>query len=110
MMEHVWKKNEIITVTITDIAGSGEGIGRFEGCTFFVKDAIVGDTVKAVITRMKKGYGYAKTTEVLAPSADRILPACANAKRCGGCQLMEMRYEKQLAVKEKKVQIGRAHV
>lgn len=100
------KKNEIIKLRIEDTGVNGEGIGRFEGCTFFVKDAVIGDTVKAVITRMKKDYGYAKTLEVTDSSPFRIKAPCALARRCGGCQLMELDYEKQLAFKERKVRMN----
>ena len=37
------KKNDIVTVTIQDFGTDGEGIGRYEGITLFVKDAVVGD-------------------------------------------------------------------
>ena len=51
------KKNEKIMVKIKDIGVSGEGIGKVEGYTLFVKDALIGDTVEAVVTKAKKNYG-----------------------------------------------------
>ncbi|MCQ2530254.1 MAG: 23S rRNA (uracil(1939)-C(5))-methyltransferase RlmD [Lachnospiraceae bacterium] len=96
-------KNDIIELNITDIGVNGEGIGKFEGCTFFVKDAIIGDTVQAVITKVKKGYAYAKMLKILEPSEKRINPICPVAFRCGGCQIMQMSYASQLEFKEKKV-------
>ena len=47
-------KNEKVIVTIDDIGVGGEGIGKVDGYTLFVKDAIIGDTVEAVITKPKK--------------------------------------------------------
>ena len=38
-------KNDILTVTIEDIGNGGEGIGKVDGYTLFVKDAVIGDTV-----------------------------------------------------------------
>ena len=96
-------KNDRIELTITDMGVKGEGIGKKEGYTFFVKNAVIGDTVSAVITKMKKGYGYAKTLQVLSPSSDRIDPSCPEASRCGGCQIMELSYPAQLKYKEQKV-------
>ena len=96
-------KNDRIELTITDMGVNGEGIGKKEGYTFFVKNAVIGDTVSAVITKMKKGYGYAKTLQVLSPSPDRIDPPCPEASRCGGCQIMELSYPAQLKYKETKV-------
>ena len=96
-------KNDRIELTITDMGVNGEGIGKTEGYTFFVKNALIGDTVSAVITKMKKGYGYAKMLKVLSPSADRVDPPCPEASRCGGCQIMELSYPAQLRYKEQKV-------
>lgn len=48
------KKNDTITLKIEDIGINGEGIGKFEGFTFFVKDAVVGDVIEGKIMKMKK--------------------------------------------------------
>ena len=41
------QKNELVTVTIEDIGINGEGIGKVDGYTLFIKDAIIGDVVEA---------------------------------------------------------------
>ena len=48
------KKNDFVTLTIEDIGVGGEGIGKVEGMTLFVKDAIVGDVIEARITKLQK--------------------------------------------------------
>ena len=98
-----YSKNQILTVTISDMSDTGEGIGKINGYTLFVKDAIVGDTVKAKLTKVKKNYSYARLEEIITPSADRVMPLCPEYKRCGGCQLQAMDYEAQLRFKENKV-------
>ena len=97
------KKNDRIQLKIIDMGVNGEGIGKTEGCTFFVKNAVIGDTVSAVVTKLKKGYGYAKMLEVQTPSSDRVDPICPVAEKCGGCQIMQLSYPAQLQYKEKKV-------
>ncbi|MCR5099570.1 MAG: 23S rRNA (uracil(1939)-C(5))-methyltransferase RlmD, partial [Lachnospiraceae bacterium] len=94
-----------------DIGSSGEGIGHFEGMTYFVNGAIPGDIVRAGITKLKKTYGYARVIEIESPSEDRVEPVCPVAGRCGGCQIMQMDYEAQLgwkasSVREKLSRIG----
>lgn len=81
----------------------GEGIGHVDGCTLFVKDALIGDVITAKIMKMKKNYGYARLMEILTPSRDRVEPKCAFHKQCGGCQIQALSYEKQLEYKKKKV-------
>lgn len=93
-----------MTLHIEDIGTGGEGIGKADGFTFFVKDAIVGDVIEAKIMKLKKNYGYARLMKVLTPSKDRVEPKCPVARQCGGCQIQEMRYEAQLAFKQKMVQ------
>ena len=97
------KKNDKIIVTIEDIGINGEGIGKVEGYTLFVKDALIGDTVEAVITKDKKNYGYAKMLKVLEASPQRVPAKCPVARQCGGCQIQELAYEAQLDFKTKKV-------
>ena len=97
------KKNDITELSITDTGEDSQGIGRFRGFAFFVKDALPGDVVKAVVTKVNKGYGYAKTLEIIKPSPDRVDAPCPAARRCGGCQLMELSYKRQLEIKEEKV-------
>ena len=96
-------KNEKIIVTIEDIGVNGEGIGKVEGYTLFVKDAIIGDTVEAVITKPKKTYAYAKMINIIEPSEHRVVAKCPVARQCGGCQIQELSYEAQLEFKNKKV-------
>ena len=84
-------KNDIVTVKIEDIGTEGEGIGKLEGFTLFVKDAVMGDVVEA---RLEK---------VLTPSPLRVKPVCPYHKQCGGCQIQAMSYEAQLQFKENKV-------
>ena len=103
-MKSEFKKDDCVTLHIEDIGTGGEGIGKADGFTFFVKDAIVGDVIEAKIMKLKKNYGYARLMKVLTPSKDRVEPKCPVARQCGGCQIQEMRYEAQLAFKQKMVQ------
>lgn len=48
------KKNDIIDLTIEDLGVNGEGIGKVDGYTLFIKDAIIGDVVEAKVMKAKK--------------------------------------------------------
>ena len=98
-----YRKNDIVTLDIEDCGVDGEGIGKADGFTVFVKDAVIGDRVTAKIMKAKKNYGYGRLMEILKPSPYRVEPKCAFARQCGGCQLQALSYEQQLAFKEKKV-------
>ena len=96
-------KNDIVTVEITDIGVSGEGIGHVDGYTLFIKDAVIGDVIEAKVMKAKKNYGYARLMKVITPSEYRVEPKCAFARRCGGCQIQEMSYDRQLVFKDQKI-------
>ena len=98
-----YRKNDIVTLKIEDCGIDGEGIGKADGFTVFVKDAVIGDTVRAKIMKAKKNYGYGRLEEILEPSKDRVQPECQFARQCGGCQLQALSYEKQLEFKTNKV-------
>ena len=98
------QKNELVKVKIEDIGVGGEGIGKVDGYTLFIKDTIIGDVVEAKVMKAKKNYGYARLMNVLTPSEDRVEKVvCPMARKCGGCQIQEMKYPAQLAFKESKV-------
>lgn len=98
------QKNDTVQVTIEDIGVNGEGIGKVNGYTLFIKDAVIGDVVEAKLMKAKKNYGYARLMKVIVPSKHRMeKPVCPMARKCGGCQIQEMKYEEQLAFKENKV-------
>lgn len=99
-----YKKNDLLTVTIEDMGHDGEGIGKVDGYTVFVKDTVIGDKVQAKIMKAKKNYGYARLVEIMEPSKDRVEPRCAYARQCGGCQIQALSYEKQLAYKQQKIE------
>lgn len=98
------QKNDMVTVTIEDMGTSGEGIGKVDGYALFIKDAIIGDVVEAKIMKAKKNYGYARLMNILTPSEYRVKnPPCSMARKCGGCQIQEMEYGRQLQFKMDKV-------
>lgn len=103
MKTKAMKKNDLLQVEITDLGNDGEGIGRADGYTLFVKDALIGDTVLARILKDKKTYAYAKVEEIVTPSKDRVQPPCPVSRQCGGCQLQALSYQRELQFKENKV-------
>ena len=97
------KKNDVFDIFIEDMSEDGEGIGKVDGFTLFVKGAVIGDQARVKVMKTKKTYGYARLMEVLEPSPDRVEPVCPVAGPCGGCQLQALSYERQLAFKEEKI-------
>lgn len=97
------KKNDICNITITDIGTHGEGIGKIDGYTLFVKNALPGEKVKTLAVKANKSYGYGKVLEITEPSPHRINPSCMAAGKCGGCTLQHLEYSEQLNLKQNRV-------
>ncbi|MEL7657099.1 MAG: 23S rRNA (uracil(1939)-C(5))-methyltransferase RlmD, partial [Bacillota bacterium] len=98
------EKGQNYELTIEDMSNEGQGIGRIDGMAVFVDGTIVGDVVKAELTKLKKNYAFGRLTEILEPSAHRVEPNCAYSKECGGCSLQAMSYDSQLKLKRKMVE------
>lgn len=99
-----YQKGEIITVDITDFGENGEGIGKTDAFTWFIKDTVTGDRVLAKVMKTKKSFGYARLVEVLKKSPDRVEAKCKAASACGGCTLQNLDYNAELRLKQNKVE------
>lgn len=98
-----FKINDITELEITGLGSSGEGVGKAQGFTVFVKGALPGETVRVKLFQVKKSYASGSITEILKASPQRVEPPCPFYKNCGGCQLQHLSYEGQLVVKRQQV-------
>ena len=96
-------KNEDYVITITDIGSEGQGVGKIEGFTVFVPEALPGEEIEVKITKVNKSFAFGRMMKIINSSQNRVEPACALARRCGGCSLQHMSYEAQLKFKTKRV-------
>ena len=62
--------------------------------------AVPGDEVELLVLKTNKNYGFAKVTDIIAPSELRVAPPCEHFEKCGGCQLMTVDYSSQLDFKK----------
>lgn len=89
---------------IVDIGQGGVGIGKYEGFTVFVDGGLVQDKIKVKITKSKKNYAVGDIVEIIEKSPFRVERKCSESLRqCGGCQIQELDYQKQLDVKTNEV-------
>jgi 23S rRNA (uracil1939-C5)-methyltransferase len=98
------KKNSEYIVDIIDNGFEGEGIAKIDNFTIFVKGAIKGEKVKILILKVNSSYAFAKIQEIITPSEHRCSEDCISYKRCGGCDLRHISYDKTLEMKRNMVQ------
>lgn len=97
-------KNKEYVVDIVDIGQGGVGIGKYEGFTVFVEGGLIQDKVTVRINKSKKNYAVGDIVEIIEKSPFRVDRICSDdLKDCGGCQIQELDYNKQLELKTNEV-------
>ena len=94
------KKNDVLTLEITDLTPEGMGVGRADGYVVFVAGTAPGDVIEAHLIKAEKSYGYAKVEKIISPSPMRCEPDCPVFPRCGGCLYRHIKYENELGIKK----------
>lgn len=90
-------------VKIIDLDHKGNGIGKIDNKIIFVPKAIVGDCVDIEITKSHKKYDEGRISKIITSSDDRIESLCPYYDVCGGCNISNLNYAKQLEYKKNKV-------
>src|SRR4051794_3199710 len=93
------QRGDEIDLRIDALAYGGAGVARLDGYVVFVRDAVPGDRVRAVVTKRKRAYAEARAVAVLEPSPERIPPLADHP----GAPWQVMPYERQLEVKAAQV-------
>ena len=94
------KQNPIVELEIDSLAFGGKGVARTEGAVYFIKFAVPGDKVTAMITRKKKSYREGIIEKVLDPSKHRVDAPCKYFGNCGGCSWQNVEYGEQVNQKK----------
>lgn len=103
-MEIPVKKNEEYIVEIIDQGYEGEGIAKINGFTIFIEGAIKEEKVKTLIVKVTSSHAFGKIIEIIEKSESRVEVDCSTYKRCGGCNLRHIQYDKTLQIKRDIVQ------
>ena len=98
------QKNKEYIVKIVDNGFEGEGIAKIEGYTIFIPNAIKGEKVKVLILKVLTSHAFGKVIEIIQKSPYRKDSDCSTYKRCGGCNLRHIQYQKTLEIKQNAVQ------
>ena len=96
-------KGDELELQVDSLAYGGNGVARLNGFVVFVRRGLPGDTVRARVTKVKRGYAEAIATEVVRAGAPRVEAPCAHYPACGGCRFQDLAYDAQIAAKADQV-------
>ena len=97
------RKGEELELHIDSLAYGGNGVGRHDGFVVFARGGLPGDTVRARVTKVKRGFAEGVVTQLVTPSDGRVEAPCRHFGVCGGCRFQDLAYDVQLAEKERQV-------
>ncbi len=98
------KKNDILTVLVTDMNYMGLGFARADGAVIFIQGGVTGDELEIKIIKAAKGYYVARIEKIISPSKHRVAPSCPAFPRCGGCVYRHITYEYENELKRQRVE------
>jgi 23S rRNA (uracil1939-C5)-methyltransferase len=96
-------RGDELELHVDSLAYGGNGVARLNGFVVFVRRGLPGDTVRARVTKVKRGYAEATAEEVVVPGAPRVEAPCRHYPECGGCRFQDLAYEAQIAAKHEQV-------
>ena len=98
------KKGQELILKIDSLAYGGKGVSRVDDFVIFVKNAIPGQKVRALLYKKRKGFGEARPLEILSESKHAVRPRCDHFPTCGGCKVQQLDYVEQVAQKKQQIE------
>src|SRR6056300_681622 len=91
-------------IEIIDAGARGKSLAKApDGRVIFLSNAVPGDVVDIRTVKKRKSYYEGTAIKFYKYSDKRTTPVCQHFEHCGGCKWQHMKYEEQLAYKEKEV-------
>jgi 23S rRNA (uracil1939-C5)-methyltransferase len=89
-----------LELTVEKLVPGGEGFLRLpDGQVLFVRGGAPGDRIRLGAVERQRGTLHTHDYELLSPSPERVVPECPVAHACGGCDLMHVSRQGELAQK-----------
>ena len=90
-------------IKIIDMDHSGNGIGKIDNKICFIPKTITNDICEINIYKENRNYNIGRLNKIVEKSNDRTNSICPYYNNCGGCNISNLTYKKQLEFKLTKV-------
>ena len=91
-------------IEITSLDHNGKGIGKLNNKIVFVENALPTEIVDIRIIKEKKNFIEATINRIIKSSINRVDSPCQYFDKCGGCDLLHMKYEDMIKFKQTKIE------
>ncbi|WP_125683665.1 23S rRNA (uracil(1939)-C(5))-methyltransferase RlmD [Levilactobacillus yonginensis] len=96
-------KNDRIDVTITDLTYQGMGVAKVDDFPLFIENALPGEEITILVTKVAKSYGFARALSWQSESADRVTDVDKTYRQTGIAPLQHLAYPAQLKFKQHQI-------
>ncbi len=93
-------KEHIENLKIEKLVYKGYGLGFYQNLPVFVTNSVPGDVVDVEVAYTRGKVTFASIKKIISPSEWRIMPDCEVFANCGGCDWLNIAYERQLELKQ----------
>ena len=97
------QKGDTVHVSVADLTHEGKGVAKIDGYPLFIEGILPGETGEVEVTKLNKGYGFAKLVQLDQSSPERVEAMCSVYDECGGCQVQHLSYAGQMEMKYNQV-------
>ncbi|MCH5462536.1 23S rRNA (uracil(1939)-C(5))-methyltransferase RlmD [Lactobacillus sp. LC28-10] len=99
-------KNETYTGTVMDLTYEGNGVVKIDNYSLFIANALPGEEIKFVVTKVGKSFGFGRVLEHVTTSPDRAEIDAKDRKlaQAGIAPLQHMVYPAQLRFKQHQIE------
>jgi len=86
------------------------GLGRIDGKSVMVPQAVPGDLLEVAVTAERRDYAIARIQRIIRRGTSRRESPCEYLPRCGGCDWQQLDYRAQVALKAQLIAAEFRHV
>ena len=104
------KVNDLLSLTVTDVALGGKALARHEGRVVFIDRGLPGDRIEARVTRIRRNLAEAGLGTLVSEGPERVPAPCPHVQHCGGCRFQDLDYAAQCRLKERQVRETLVHL
>ena len=97
-------KNQEVEAEVIDITYQGMGVIKIDSFPIFVVDAIPGETIRVVVTKVLKNYAFGRVINRVTVSPDRVSDVDQVAITTGIAPLANLKYDAQLKFKQRQIE------